>query len=147
MKYCLQLWLFSYDSRRVTSFAWRAASFFMKTVFFIGDISIASGSRARITIFQRFWELGVLLARKFELTKTSRQSLRTAYDCCLAHRTSSYTPPGASLKLAGRGWLWGAVRLPASEVKTFSWGSFFVSCCVPQISTTAVPESQGVDLC
>ena len=44
-------------------------------------------------------------ARKFELTKTSRESLLAAYDCWLAHPTSSYTPPGASLNFAGPGCL------------------------------------------
>ena len=75
---------------------------------FIGDVPIV-GSRAWIEIFQRFRELLVLLARKFEKTKTSRESLLAAYDCCLAHPTSSYTPPGASLNFAGRGCLWGTV--------------------------------------
>ena len=41
----------------------------------------------------------------------------------------------------------GEPQLPASEVRTFCWGSFFVSFCVPQILTTAVPQSPGVDLC
>ena len=39
----------------------------------------------------------MLLGRKFEITKTPRESLLAAYDCCLAHLTSSYTPPATSL--------------------------------------------------
>ena len=46
----------------------------------------------------------------FELTKTSRESLLpAAYDCWMPRPTSSYTPPGASLDFASRGFWWGAV--------------------------------------
>ena len=48
----------------------------------------------------------MLLARKFEITKTSRESLLAAYDCCLAHPTSPYTLSRASLDFAGRSCLY-----------------------------------------
>ena len=81
----------------------------------------------------------MLLGRKFELTKTSLQSLLAIYDCCLAHPTS--------LNFSGRDWLWGGVAARSGEVHTFSWGSFLVSFCVSQFPIIAVPQSRGVDLC
>ena len=52
----------------------------------------------------------MLLARKFEVTKTSRASLwLSTTDGCLAHPTPSYIPPGSSFNFAGRGCLWEAV--------------------------------------
>ena len=72
-----------------------------KSRFFIGDVLIVLGSRACIEMFLRFWEIFVLLARNFESTKTSRESLLDAYDCCLAHPTPSHTPSEASLNFGG----------------------------------------------
>ena len=43
----------------------------------------------------------MLLAPKFESTKTPRESLLDAYDCCLAHPTPSHIPSGASLNFEG----------------------------------------------
>ena len=77
--------------------------------FSIGYVPLSLGSRAWIETFQRFRELLVLLARKFEITKTSRESLLVAYDCCLAHLTTSHTPPGAFLNFAGCGCWWGSI--------------------------------------
>ena len=57
-------------------------------------------------ILQRFRDIFlVLLAAKFKTTKTYRGSLLAAYGSCLAHPTSSVTPPGVHLISAGRGCL------------------------------------------
>ena len=102
-----------------------------KSRFFIGDVLIVLGSRACIEMFLRFWEIFVLLARNFESTKTSRESLLDAYDCCLAHPTPSHTPSGASLNFGGCCCLWGAVAVRKWSA-TFSWGLIFVSfLCTP----------------
>ena len=114
--------------------------------FFIGHVPIELDSRA-CEILQRF-RLLVLLPRKFEITKTSRESLLAAYDRCLAHPTSSYTAPGASLNFAGRGCLWGAVRgCPLVKCTHVQLVIVFGLVLCTQISTTAAPQSRGVDLC
>ena len=62
--------------------------------------------------FEYFFSISVsvgVAARQFELTKTSRESPLVAYDCWLAHPTSSDTLPETSLNFAGRGCLLGAV--------------------------------------
>ena len=43
----------------------------------------------------------IVMARNFELTKTTRESFLAANDCCLAHPTPSYIPSGVPLMFAG----------------------------------------------
>ena len=81
----------------------------------------------------RFRELLVLLARKFELTKTSCESLLAAYDCWLAHPTSLYTPPGGSLNFAGRGCLSGAeCSYPLVKCMRSVGDRFCLACVYPK---------------
>ena len=66
----------------------------------------------------------MLLARKFDLTKTC-ESLLAVYDCCLAHPTSSYTPPHCFVpQFRGLWLLMGSCSCPLVKCTLFNWGSF-----------------------
>lgn len=67
-------------------------------------------SRAKRSIL-RLCDCLVLLAGKFEYTKTSLESFLAVLDCSLVHPTPSHIPEGAWSNLAGWGCLLGAVAV------------------------------------
>ena len=88
----------------------------------------------------------MFLARKFEITKTSRESLLADYGCCLAHPTSLYTPAGASLIFTGRGCLWGAVAARWWSAHIQLGIVFCLVLCTPNFDTYTPDQLHSVVL-
>ena len=76
----------------------------------------------------------MLLVRNFESTKTPREALLDAYDCCLAHPTPLHPPIRSVPEFSGAVVACQELSLSANEVQTVSWGLFFcLILCTPNV--------------